>query len=193
MHVLHVYTSVFCTMYYIYIYMLSENKEDLPLHFTHLHTSQSNHFYQHLHFWLPICNKSLYERRVQICLQKPKSTFSRNLFWFMKVQNKKFLVSTTCIHPDWTNHRWVSPDMFSFRDKDFKCLLSPGSECGSFEVWRVSTHLVLGKLVDSMTSQNEVTKKSSNWDCMSWIPWKKNREATWLVWSYRVVCSYVPY
>ena len=36
-----------------------------------LHTSQSNHFYQHLHFWLPICNKSLYERRVQICLQKP--------------------------------------------------------------------------------------------------------------------------
>lgn len=104
-----------------------------------------------------------------------KSTFSRNLFWFVKVQNGKFLVSRTCIHPDWTNHRWVSPDMFSFRDKDFKCLLSPGWECGSFEVWRVSTHLVLGKLVDSMTSQNEVTKKSSNWDSISWIPWKKQR------------------
>lgn len=80
-HILHNIDIVSCTccmyipVYFvlctIYIYMLSENKEDLPLHFTHLHTSQSNHFYQHLHFWLPICNKSFYERRVQICLQKP--------------------------------------------------------------------------------------------------------------------------
>ena len=192
-HILHNIDIVSCTccmyipVYFvlctIYICMLSENKEDLPLHFTHLHTSQSNHFYQHLHFWLQFATNlsmrgvfKFASRNHSQVVKMTKSTFSRNLFWFVKVQNGKFLVSRTCIHPDWTNHRWVSPDMFSFRDKDFKCLLSPGWECGSFEVWRVSTHLVLGKLVDSMTSQNEVTKKSSNWDSISWIPWKETEK-----------------
>ncbi len=165
---LHVYIYIY-TSVDIYIYMLSENKECLPLHirggcpWPARHICKCGYRIHIMIIYIPpnqiTCTSTCisgYQFPTNLFMRGVFKFAFRNLFWTIHEGPK--LAPFDSLYPHvstpGTKHRWVSPDMFSFRE-DFKCLNLTWMGINSFSAWEVGVF-------------NDFTKwsreKSSNWD-----------------------------